>query len=113
MRFAKSARAAKRRPPTGRMAARANGGKRQMIRAVLFDYGGVIGFHPEEQQYAEAARDSGLSAENFILAFWLHRIPYDAGEVTPDENWRGVLTSARDNFDPARVPGMIQHDTAF
>jgi len=84
-----------------------------MIRAVLFDYGGVIGFHPEEQQYAEAARDSGLSAEDFILAFWLHRIPYDAGKLTPDEYWREVLTSTGNTFDPARVPVMIQHEIAF
>lgn len=83
------------------------------IRAVLFDYGGVVCFHPEDQQFADAARDSGLAPEDFILAFWLHRIPYDAGRLTPEEYWREVLTSTGGEFDPARVPIMIQHEISF
>jgi hypothetical protein len=70
-------------------------------------------FHPEDQQFADAARDSGLALEDFILAFWLHRIPYDAGKLTPEEYWREVLTSTGGEFDPARVPIMIQHEISF
>lgn len=83
------------------------------IRAVLFDYGGVIGYAPDEQQFAAAARDAAMPLDDFMLAFWLHRIPYDAGKLTPDEYWREVLTATGGEFDPARVPVMIQHEISF
>jgi putative hydrolase of the HAD superfamily len=85
----------------------------KVIRAVLFDYGGVICFHPVPHSYQAAAQDSGLSLEDFVLAFWQHRIPYDAGKLSPEEYWRLVLTSRGAAFDPARVAIMTRHEISF
>lgn len=81
-------------------------------RAVILDYGGVICFHPTEQQIAEAARACGLTTADFLHAFWKHRIGYDAGQ-DPYEYWRAVATTAGRVFDDALIAQMIEREIDF
>jgi putative hydrolase of the HAD superfamily len=61
------------------------------VRAVIFDFGGVLCFHPDEARWRRAAETAGLPVSEFMSAFWAHRIPYDAGVVEPADYWRRVL----------------------
>ena len=81
-------------------------------RAVILDYGGVICFHPTDQQIAEAAAACDLAPADFLKAFWKHRIGYDAGQ-DPYEYWRAVATTADRKFDDALIAQMIEREIDF
>lgn len=82
-----------------------------MIRAVIFDFGGVVCFHPTEQQVADAAALCELSPPEFLRAFWKDRLAYDAGQ-DPADYWRGVARTAGKNFD-AIIPELIEREIEF
>jgi len=82
------------------------------IRAVIFDYGGVVCFHPTKAQIADAARLCEISSEEFVRALWKHRIVYDAGQP-PLEYWRNVAALMGRTFDDAVVAQMIEREIDF
>jgi putative hydrolase of the HAD superfamily len=58
------------------------------VRAVIFDFGGVLCFHPSDEQVTYAARFCGVTSETFLRAFWgPHRLEHDAGRIEPEEYW--------------------------
>ena len=81
--------------------------------AVIFDYGGVLCFPPDDQQIARAAERCGLSSPEFLKAFWSIRIEYDAGKLTPEQYWRRVAENAGRTFDDALIAEMIETEIAF
>jgi putative hydrolase of the HAD superfamily len=83
-----------------------------VLKAVIFDFGGVICFHPTTQQIAEAAAACGLTPPDFLRAFWTHRIAYDAGQ-DPYIYWRGVAQTAGRIFDDALIAQMIEREIDF
>jgi len=82
------------------------------IRAVIFDFGGVLCFPPTEQQLAEAAALCGLSVEAFVHAFWLNRRNYDRGH-DPAAYWRDIAGRAGRTFDDAMVAEMVKREIDF
>jgi putative hydrolase of the HAD superfamily len=93
------------------MGADSNGGSN--IRAVIFDFGGVLCFHPTPEQVAEAARITGVSIERFDRAMWTNRLEYDAGRVEPREYWREVARLADSPFGDAAVSALESIDIEF
>src|SRR5437879_2796054 len=83
------------------------------LRAVIFDFGGVLCFNPTDEQIAEAARACGLPVPEFLYAFWSNRLPYDAGEIGPHAYWSAVAKTAGRTFDDDVVAGMIQREIDF
>lgn len=83
------------------------------IRAVIFDYGGVLCFPPSAAQIEGAARRCRLSSEGFLRAFWSIRIRYDAGEFSPHEYWREVAAIAGRSFDDRLIAEMIEAEIDF
>jgi putative hydrolase of the HAD superfamily len=83
------------------------------IRAVIFDFGGVLCFHPTAFQIAEAARACGLPIPEFLHAFWSNRLPYDAGELAPQAYWSAVAKTAGRTFDDDLVTAMIRREIDF
>jgi putative hydrolase of the HAD superfamily len=83
------------------------------VRAVIFDFGGVLCFPPEPDLVEQAAQVAGLSVNDFLMAFWGNRIKYDAGQWTPTEYWRAVAASANTHFDDALIPTLVQHEIEF
>jgi len=79
-----------------------------VIRAVIFDFGGVLCFHPDEPRWRRAADAVGLPVSEFMSAFWAHRIPYDAGVVEPTEYWRAVGRTAGIRIDDQKIPELIR-----
>jgi putative hydrolase of the HAD superfamily len=83
------------------------------IRAVIFDFGGVLCFPPDETRVALAARDAGLPVSDFLMAFWGNRIKYDAGQWTATEYWRAVAASANTHFDDVLIATLVRHEIGF
>lgn len=78
------------------------------VRAVIFDFGGVLCFHPDDQRWRRAAETAGLPVEDFMSAFWAHRIRYDAGLCRPEEYWHAVARTAGTRIDERRIPELIR-----
>lgn len=84
-----------------------------MIRAVIFDFGGVLCFPPTDEQIASAAARCGLSVPTFLNAFWLHRVEYDAGRLGPREYWEQIATANRIHIDEAWMNDMRRREIDF
>jgi putative hydrolase of the HAD superfamily len=82
------------------------------VRAVIFDYGGVICFHPTKEQIAEAAARVDVAPGDFVRALWKRRIIYDAGE-DPGVYWRDVAMQLDRSFDDAMIAEMIGREIDF
>jgi putative hydrolase of the HAD superfamily len=82
------------------------------LKAVIFDFGGVICFHPSAQQIAEASAACGLDPPDFLRAFWKNRLAYDAGQ-DPYVYWREVAANAGRVFDDALIAQMIEREIDF
>jgi putative hydrolase of the HAD superfamily len=82
------------------------------IGAVIFDYGGVLCFHPTEDQIARAAAKCELEPSEFVRALWKNRIAYDAGQ-DPRDYWREVAQIAGRTFDEPLIAQMIDCEIDF
>jgi putative hydrolase of the HAD superfamily len=78
------------------------------VRAVIFDFGGVICFHPDEQQIARVSAACGLPIPQFLRAFWEQRLEYDAGKLDSRAYWQGVARSAGVAIDDSHLPALVQ-----
>jgi putative hydrolase of the HAD superfamily len=78
------------------------------LRAVIFDFGGVLCFHPDDARWKRAAQSAGLPVPEFTSAFWANRIPYDEGLCEPEEYWHAVARTAGTQFEPSRIPALIR-----
>ncbi|MEQ1886435.1 MAG: HAD family phosphatase [Bryobacteraceae bacterium] len=81
------------------------------IRAVIFDFGGVLAFVPAPEQWKEAVEFAGTTSALYD-AFWKFRLPYDAGG-DPFEYWRSVAAELGTTFDQHTIEGMIEREIQF
>ena len=77
------------------------------VRAVIFDFGGVLCFHPDEARITRAAAASGLPVDRFLRGLWQARREYDAGRLEPAEYWRGVIGP---EFQESNLCELIRHE---
>jgi putative hydrolase of the HAD superfamily len=82
------------------------------IRAVIFDFGGVLCFHPSQELITSAAGHCGVERDKFLRAMWKNRLAYDGGQDAR-EYWRGVAEQAGAFFDDALIAQMIERDVEF
>jgi putative hydrolase of the HAD superfamily len=73
------------------------------VRAVIFDFGGVLCFHPSEDRFARIANLFDISTAELLPLFWANRIEYDAGLVDSRAYWRQIAQAAG---RPPAAPGM-------
>jgi putative hydrolase of the HAD superfamily len=83
------------------------------IRAVIFDFGGVLAFHPTREQVRAAALDCGFPPDQFAPLLWKRRLLYDAGKIDAGNYWRDVFESNGKTFEPARLRDFIRHEIGF
>ncbi|WP_461170573.1 HAD family hydrolase [Arthrobacter sp. Z1-15] len=57
----------------------------------LFDYGMVISTEPEPADWKALHRATGLDLEPAGSPYWARREDFDAGAVSPEQYWTGVL----------------------
>jgi putative hydrolase of the HAD superfamily len=82
------------------------------VKAVIFDFGGVLCFHPSKEQIARASAECGMEPREFVAALWKNRLVYDGG-LDPYEYWRGVAEIAGRTFDDALIARMIEYEIDF
>jgi putative hydrolase of the HAD superfamily len=82
------------------------------IRAVIFDFGGVLCFHPTPETIAKAAAHCGVEYKTLLHGMWKDRLAYDAGQ-DPREYWRGVARHAATTFDDPMIDHMIGLEIEF
>ncbi len=80
--------------------------------AVIFDLFGVIALPQSEDGRRELERLSGASGPRLWEAYWAHRHPYDAGELTGPEYWTRVGERLGVRYDAATVDALIAADLA-
>jgi putative hydrolase of the HAD superfamily len=78
------------------------------VRAVIFDFGGVLCFHPDDERWQSLARVIGLPVSDFMSAFWAPRVRYDAGLYQPEEYWRAVAQTAGTQLDESKIPELVR-----
>jgi putative hydrolase of the HAD superfamily len=81
------------------------------LEGVIFDFGGVLCFHPSDERFRPIAALFGLTSEEFIPQFWARRVEYDAGRLEAREYWRGVAQAAGREFNEGALPELIRLET--
>lgn len=79
-------------------------------RAVVFDFGGVLCFHPTEDRFERIARVFGISTTELLPLFWAKRADYDAAKLDARAYWSDVAKNAGVAFDEAQLPALIRYE---
>lgn len=61
------------------------------IRAIAFDYGGVLAYFIDEASIAKMAEVAQVEYEPFTKALWAYRQELDSGLYDPNSYWKAVL----------------------
>jgi putative hydrolase of the HAD superfamily len=90
------------------------------IRAVAFDYGGVLARFIDPATVRLIARTAGSEAHNApdsidttVEALWKNRAGYDSGDLEAEEYWTGVIHAAgTEHATPQLIRLLMELDTA-
>jgi putative hydrolase of the HAD superfamily len=80
------------------------------VRAVIFDFGGVLCFHPSDDRFARIADLLGLSMPDLLHLFWTSRIDYDAGLVDSRTYWTRIAEAAGKRMDEDLLHTLVQRE---
>jgi putative hydrolase of the HAD superfamily len=83
---------------------------RQKPRAVIFDFGGVLCFHPSEERFAPIAQLFGVHTAKLLDIFWARRLDYDAGALDARAYWSYVASAAGRSLDESQLPGLVRRE---
>lgn len=83
------------------------------IKAVIFDYGGVICFHPPETEFEALASLAGAPKEAFLETYWGLRLKYDRGDVTFLEYWNNVARRVGRSYSNSEIDELVRGDIAL
>jgi putative hydrolase of the HAD superfamily len=81
------------------------------IRAVIFDFGGVLGLPQDPARVATMASLCGLSIEEFRSAYGRDRSELDRGTLSAEEYWSRILQTAGVPTDPELVTRIEREDS--
>ncbi len=80
------------------------------VRAVIFDFGGVLCFHPSQDRFARIADLFGIPTPDLLRLFWANRIEYDAGLVDARAYWTQIAKAAGRSMDEALLRTLVQYE---
>ncbi len=83
------------------------------LKAIIFDYGGVLCFHPPDQQVDELASLCRLTRDQFLEGYWSQRMDYDRGDVERDDYWQHIGSAAGHTYAAAEIDEFSQRDVLF
>ncbi len=81
------------------------------IRAVIFDFGGVLGLPQDPARVATMASLCGLSMEKFQSAYRRDRSELDRGTLPAEEYWGRILQTAGVAADPDLIARIEREDS--
>ncbi|HLH41356.1 MAG TPA: HAD family phosphatase [Bryobacteraceae bacterium] len=77
-------------------------------KGVLFDFGGVLCFHPGDERFAPIAALFRLTPRELIPLFWARRPEYDAGRLDARGYWSGVAQAAGRKFEEGSLAELVR-----
>ena len=80
------------------------------VKAVVFDYGGVISLPQDQKAMDEIAKLAGVEKEKIVQAIWALRGDYDRGTISAKEYFKNVLASLSVYKDDKTVGDIIELD---
>jgi putative hydrolase of the HAD superfamily len=80
------------------------------IKAVAFDYGGVISLSQDENAMRDLASIAGIDAALMKRIYWDNRPIYDRGLVSGSEYFKNILADVGIFLDDAAIEEMIRRD---
>jgi len=83
------------------------------VKAVIFDFGGVLCFPPTDDQIARAAAACGIDVPRFLEAFWKIRPEYDRGTLGPHDYWTAFAKMTGRKFDREHIEEMVRREIDF
>jgi putative hydrolase of the HAD superfamily len=78
--------------------------------AVIFDFGNVLCFPPDDAKVEQAAHYCGMTAFAFLEKFWSKRLAYDGGLMEPLEYW---ITVVGEEFAVQHLDQLIRIEVDF
>ena len=83
------------------------------LKAVIFDYGGVLCALPDFSQIEACARVAGLERDEFWKWFWNFRLAYDRGDISERRFWKSIGEANGRVYSDAQVDELIRHEVNF
>ena len=83
------------------------------LKAIIFDYGGVLCFHPPEQQVRELAALCRLDLDEFLKGYWSFRAAYDRGDLERDAYWREIGKAGGHTYTSQEIGEFSLRDVLF
>ncbi len=83
------------------------------IRAVIFDFGGVLCPMPQPAEFEPLRQMTGLDEAVFQDCFWRERLDYDRGTTDGAGYWRTFARLAGISISEEQIPRMIALDLAM
>lgn len=80
------------------------------MKAVIFDYGGVLCKLPTADQIRQFAGACGLEEAAFLKHFWHFRLAYDRGDLDGHLYWRSIAKTAGVQFADHQIESFIAMD---
>ncbi len=68
---------------------------------------------PPASQTEALATAAGAPHDEFLRAFWGHRIPYDAGHLTALTYWEKIAAQLGKSYTDEQVGEFLRHDIGF
>jgi putative hydrolase of the HAD superfamily len=81
-----------------------------LVKAVAFDYGGVISWSMEEKDMEDIAALAGVGADLMKRIYWDNRIITDQGLVGAEEYFRNILADVGVFPDPHTISLLVNRD---
>ncbi len=85
----------------------------QKVKAVIFDYGGVLCKLPTQAQITELADLCGLPESDFLKHFWTYRLAYDRSDLDGPMFWRSIAKAAGRSYTDEQIEQFIDRDVKF
>jgi putative hydrolase of the HAD superfamily len=78
------------------------------IRAVIFDFGGVLCFHPSHEKFKRIADLLEIPVDDLLPIFWAHRIDYDAGITDAQAYWGQIAQVCGKPLEDGLLRTLVQ-----
>ncbi|MGH9668016.1 MAG: HAD family hydrolase [Bryobacteraceae bacterium] len=83
------------------------------LKAIIFDFGGVLCHHPPQEDVEGMAALWNLPPAEFLEHFWAHRLEYDRGDLTPEQYWARFAASAGRPPVNGQMEEILRRDVGF
>jgi len=85
--------------------------QKRSVRAVVFDYGNVLGLEQTQEDMKDMALVCGIPHERFSELYWKLRPPYDRGDIDGPAYWAAVVAEQELALSRDQIATLIRLDS--